>query len=84
MANQERLMITIEKNSVALKTLLGRILTFNFANGYSYYIITKVNKKTVKVQWLDYADGWMDKYLGKGGYLDIEYVTEKLKHIKLH
>jgi hypothetical protein len=35
---------------------VGRVVKFGVSDGYARYIITKINKKTVKLEWLDYAD----------------------------
>lgn len=60
------------------KTLLGRIIKFPVADGYAIYVITKVNKARVKIEWIDYADGWVDDRCGKAALLDINYATEKI------
>ena len=48
------------------KTLVGRILKFGVADGYAAYVILKENKKTVKVHWIDYVDGYCQWGLGDG------------------
>ncbi len=60
-------------------TILGRTIRFQMADSYAVYLITKVNKNTVKVHWIDYADGWMDHRLKEQGLLDMEYVLSDIK-----
>ncbi len=60
------------------KTILGRTIMFQMADSYAIYLITKVNKKSVKVNWIDFCDGYMDKRLGKGGLIDMDYVLHDI------
>ncbi len=60
-------------------TILGRTIKFPMADSYAIYIITKVNKETVRVHWIDYADGWMDHRLKEQGLLDMDYVLSDIK-----
>jgi hypothetical protein len=61
------------------KTLLGRTIRFPHADSYALYVITKVNKKTVQIDWIDYCDAWIDDRCGKCARLDIRYATQKIK-----
>jgi rhamnogalacturonyl hydrolase YesR len=60
-------------------TILGRTITFPIADGYSIYLITKINKVTVTVRWIDYADGWFDKRVGEKGLLNIDFVLNDIR-----
>ena len=54
-------------------TLLGRIIKFGSHDGYAVYVITKVFRKTVQIDWVNYSDGWSDARAGHQALLDIEY-----------
>lgn len=46
----------------------GKLFSLGVADGNAYYIVTKVNKKTVKVEWRSFqGDRYMDQILGYGG-----------------
>ena len=58
MKEQDKLMNDIQELAKKEKTLLGRVIKFPRADSYAIYIITKINKKTVGLAWVDYCDGW--------------------------
>ena len=66
---------TMAKNN---STILGRSIKFPMADGYALYVITKVNKTTVQLTWLDYCDAWIDTRIGKKGNINIEYAKQQL------
>jgi hypothetical protein len=76
MKMQDQIMDKLEDLAKSNNTLLGRTMRFPMADSYSYYIITKVSKRTVKLEWIDYCDGWVEPRLGKSGCLDLSYVKE--------
>lgn len=80
MEYQNSLMNECERLARKQKSLLGRIIKFSMADSFAYYIITKVNKKTVRLEWINYCDGWMDSRIGEGGLIDIEYVENEVRH----
>lgn len=46
----------------------GKLFRVPAGDGYAYYVITKVNKKTVDIEWRGYsADRWVDFRFGAGG-----------------
>lgn len=47
----------------------GKLFSLGVADGSAYYVVTKVNKKTVKVEWRGFggADRYTDQLLGWGG-----------------
>jgi len=53
---------------------IGRRLQFSVADGYAIYEIIKVNKKTIRLRWVDdpeeNPDNYMDQVLGRVGTLD--------------
>lgn len=67
----------------ANNTLLGRIITFPHADSSAMYIITKINKKSVQLTWVDYCDAWVDGRLGKLGSVAIWYAKERIDNIDL-
>jgi hypothetical protein len=48
---------------------VGKIFSTQVADGYAYYEIVRVNKKTVRLKWRKELspDGWNDAVLGQGG-----------------
>lgn len=68
------LMKELEQESKEQDTLLGGIVRFPMADSYAVYVVTKVNKNTVKLEWLDYCDGWVDDRCGKECNANIVYV----------
>jgi hypothetical protein len=49
----------------------GKLVKFQVADGYAYYIITKVNKTTVKLEWRGFSmDGYVEPVLGHEGTMD--------------
>ena len=73
---QNSLMNECERLAKEKGTLLGRIIRFPMADSYAYYIITKVNKKTVKLNWINFCDGYMDRRIGEEGLIDIDYALD--------
>jgi hypothetical protein len=56
--------------SKALKGLqIGKIFSVGVADGYAYYEIVKINKRTVQLRWRKdlCLDEYMDRILGEGG-----------------
>ena len=46
----------------------GKLFRVPRGDGYAYYIVTKVNKKTVDIEWRGYClDRWVDERFGYGG-----------------
>lgn len=62
----------------AQKTLLGRTLRFPMADSYALYLITKVNKRTVQLTWLDWCDGWQDDRIGYRGNISLGYARKQI------
>ena len=78
MRKQEELFDELKALAKENDTLLGRVVKFPYADSYAMYVVTKVNKSTVRVTWVDWCDGWMDDRLGAEGTLDLEYVQQKI------
>lgn len=79
MKRQEELIDELHKLARANKTLLGRTVRFPMADSYALYLVTKVNKTTVRLQWLDYCDGWMDDRCGNACNIGREYVEKQIR-----
>lgn len=79
MEKQELLMDELAELAKAQNTLLGRIIQFPHADSYALYLITKVNKKTVQLDWLDWCDGWVDNRCGKQCTIDLRYAAQQVK-----
>jgi CRISPR/Cas system-associated exonuclease Cas4 (RecB family) len=79
MKMQDKIINEIKDMSKSNNTLLGRVLKFQVADSYAYYIITKVNKKSVKVEWIDYYAGWADHRIGYRGLLDLSYTKQTIE-----
>ena len=47
---------------------VGKMFKIPVADGYAWYIVTKVNKSTCKVEWRGFClDRWTDHHFGYGG-----------------
>ena len=79
MKEQDDLMNEISELSKKNKTLIGRTISFPVADGGAIYIITKINKKTVKLTWIDYCDGYSDRQFGReGGNYSLEDAQNRI------
>jgi hypothetical protein len=46
----------------------GKLFSVPCGDGYAYYVVTKVNKKTVDIEWRGFSfDRWVDFRFGPGG-----------------
>ena len=79
MKRQEALQGEIDELAKAHNTILGRQIKFPMADSYAYYIITKVNKKTVEITWVKYCDAWQDSRAGYSSNLDREFAEKQVK-----
>ena len=79
MKRQEAIQGEIDNLALELDTLMGRQIKFPMADSYAYYIITKVNKKTVEITWVKYCDAWQDQRAGYSSNLDREYAEKQVK-----
>lgn len=47
---------------------VGRLFHVGVGDGYASYVVLKVNKKTVKIEWRGFSmDRWVDQRFGYGG-----------------
>ncbi len=79
MKRQEKLMDELKTIARAHNTLLGRTIKFPWADSYAIYVVTKVNKNSVRLTWVNWCDGWQDDRIGYEGNIDIDYVRQKVK-----
>jgi hypothetical protein len=77
LALQDKAIDELKELAKTNNTLLGRIIKFPHADSYAMYVITKVNKKYVRIDWLDYCDGWVDERCGKAAFIEKEYALQK-------
>ena len=69
---QEKLFKELKVLAMMNDTLKGRMIGMRVGDGQAMYVITRVNKNTVSVKWIDYCDGYCDFHWGeRGGTMDI-------------
>jgi hypothetical protein len=79
MKRQEKLMDELKALANAQNTIVGRIIKFPRADSHAYYIITKVNKRTVRIKWINYSDGQIDDRCGSNeSNLEINYAMQTI------
>lgn len=79
MKKQEVLMNELEELAKANNTILGRTIKFPQADSYALYVITKVNKNRVTIDWVNWCDAWVDDRCGYRSTLDLRYATQHVK-----
>ena len=61
--------------------VLGKIFSIGVADGYAYYEVVRVNKKTVRIKWR--KDLCLDDYQyfgwGEGGLVDIGLIEQRVR-----
>ena len=77
MRRQDALQTELIALARANNTLLGRMVRFPHADSYALYVVTKINKKTVQITWVDYCDAWVDDRAGYLASISIVYVKDK-------
>lgn len=54
---------------------VGSLFGIGVGDGTAWYIVTKINKKTAKVEWRGFClDRWTDNYLGFGRSVPLDYL----------
>lgn len=67
----------IRSDSLPSGLHVGKMFRVPRGDGYAYYVVTKVNKKTVHIEWRGYClDRWVDDRFGYGG-------REKHEHVEM-
>jgi len=79
MKKQELLMNELEELAKAENTLLGRTIKFPHADSHALYLITKVNTRTVQLDWVNWCDAWVDDRCGYRCTIDLKYATNDVK-----
>ena len=78
----ERMYLSAKSKSDELqsgKAVVGKLVQFPVADGYASYIITKVNKRSVNLEWRGFAlDRYMEPVLGWEGKMDKERLEKML------
>lgn len=77
---QRELIDEIEEHAFNARSMTGRVIYFPMADSHAVYLVTKVNKTTCRLQWLDVGDGWQDARLGPEGSLPIDFVHSEICH----
>jgi hypothetical protein len=55
-------------NSLPDGVHVGKLFALPVGDGHAFYVVTKVNKKTVDIEWRGFSsDRWTDFTLGEGG-----------------
>ncbi len=78
LSKQDKYIYDLKELAKQNNTLLGRIITFPMADSSAMYVITKINKKSVRLTWVDYCDGWVDSRLGKLGSVNMWYAKQMI------
>ena len=79
MKRQEEIQGELDDLAKGNNTILGRGIKFPMADSYAFYVVTKVNKKTVEVTSVRYCDAWQDERLGYCGNLKRGFAEKKIK-----
>jgi len=59
---------------------VGKMFTTPVGDGCAYYVVTKVNKKTVDIEWRGYSpDRWIDFRFGGGGREKRELIEQMVR-----
>lgn len=57
----------------------GKLFRVDVADGYAWYVVTRVSKKTAHIEWRGYSpDNYMDLTLGYGGKFDREIIERHI------
>jgi hypothetical protein len=69
----------IDNEAKAANSMVGRILSFGYADGYAHYQIVRENKNTVRVQCLDgLGDDWVLPTIGACGTISKQIAMQHL------
>lgn len=59
---------------------VGSMFRIGVGDGYAHYVVTKVNKKTCKVEWRGFClDRWTDHHFGWGGTFPLDEVARHVE-----
>ena len=62
------------------KGLVGKMFSINVADGFAHYVITRENKKTVRVEWRGFCpDRYTDQMIGWEGLVDKRQATRMVR-----
>lgn len=69
-----------QEKSDAATGLKDKMFAVGVADGSAYYVVTKENKKTVKIEWRGFCpDRWTDHFFGYGGSFDKNRIASMIK-----
>lgn len=59
---------------------VGKLVSFFVADGRAYYVVTKINRKTVRLEWRNFSvDSYVEQVLGHDGLIDRETVEQIIR-----
>lgn len=62
-------------------TLVGRYIQEQYADGYAFYVITKENKKSVRIHVVSgLGDDWVIPYWGEETSVDKQYALQSIQY----
>lgn len=79
MKRQEALFNELKVLAKKNHTILGRIVKFPQADSYAVYVITKVNKHTVRLELVNFCDGLVDDRCGETCNANIDYINNLIR-----
>lgn len=73
------LMDKIKEVATANNTILGRSIFLPHADGNAMYVVTKINKRSVRLEHCPWIDNWYDNVLGEGGTVSLEWAENEIR-----
>lgn len=62
---------------------VGALFNIGVADGYAWYVVTKVNKQTCRVEWRGFgADRYTDHHFGWGGTFPIRDIARYVQRVR--
>lgn len=72
----QREWVKADKRSKEATSLVGKLFGLGVADGLAWYVVTKENKKTARVEWRGFCpDRWTDQVLGYGGTFEKDRIA---------
>lgn len=81
MVDAEMARVRAASDALPAGVVNGKLFRVPCGDGYAWYVVTKVNKKTVKIEWRGFSsDRWIDQRFGLGGNMPIEMVEQFIRY----
>jgi hypothetical protein len=74
----DRIMDELKALAKTIPTLLGRVLSFREGDGYALYVIVKVGKANVTVEWVPYVDNWQTDLFNGNDKMPVAMASKKI------